>query len=158
MGSLELELIGASAMASALLWVQHSGHWLMARRPTPAVPNPPAVEFTLFPHVEAFNLRAGTGVLRASIRAQPASSVDPGPPFSFWGRGALADWALFADASATALDMSGLSAVKLSIGCIGLVPQGTVIPPVVELRPQPVPVAPPEGLDAEPQLVNLAPG
>jgi hypothetical protein len=155
-GSLELELIGASATASTLVWVQHSGHWLMARRPTPAIPHPPAVEFTLFPHVEAFNLKASTGVLRASIPAQPASNVDPGPPFSFWGRGALADWALFADASATALDMSGLSAVKLSIGCIGLVPQGTVVPPVVELRPEPVPLALPEGLDAEEALVNLA--
>ena len=145
-GSLDLELIGASATGSALLWVQHSGHWIMARRPSPTVPNPPDVEFALFPHVEAFNLRAGTGALSAAIPAQPQSNVDPGPPFSFWGRGALADWTLFTDASATALDLSGLSAITFRIGCIGLVAQGTVVPPVLHLRPEPVPVSPPEPL------------
>jgi hypothetical protein len=145
-GSLDLELIGASATGSALLWVQHSGHWIMARRPSPAVPNPPDVEFALFPHVEAFNLRAGSGALSAAIPAQPQSNVDPGPPFSFWGRGALADWTLFTDASATALDLSGLSAITFRIGCIGLVAQGTVVPPVLHLRPESVPVSPPEPL------------
>jgi hypothetical protein len=139
-GNLDLELIGASATGSALLWVQHSGHWIMARRPSPTVPNPPPIEFALFPHVEAFNISAGTGALSAAIPAQPQSNVDPGPPFSFWGRGTLADWTLFPDASATALDLSGLTAVKLSIGCIGLVPQGAIVPPVLHLRPQPAPV------------------
>jgi hypothetical protein len=133
-GSLDLELTGASATGSALLWVQHSGHWIMARRPSPTVPNPPDVEFALFPHVEAFNLRAGTGALSAAIPAQPPSNVDPGPPFSFWGRGALADWTLFTDASATALDLSGLSAITFRIGCMASW-RGNGRAPVLHLRP-----------------------
>ena len=87
--------------------------------------------------------------LSAAIPAQPQSNVDPGPPFSFWGRGALADWTLFLDASATALDLTALSAVKFTIGCIGLVPQGTVSPwsfayaepvPVSARKPLPPPL------------------
>jgi hypothetical protein len=139
--NLNLELIGASATGAALLWVQHSGHWIMARRPSPTVPHPPDIEFVLFPHVEAFNFRAGTTTLSAAIPAQPQSNVDPGPPFSFWGRGALADWTLFPDSSASALTLSALSAVKFTIGCIGLVPQGTVVPTVLRVTPQPVPVS-----------------
>jgi hypothetical protein len=61
----------------------------------------------------------------AVIPAQPQTSTDPGPPFSFWGRGAPADWTLFIDQfSAGALDLTGLSKVRLSIGCIGFVVQG----------------------------------
>jgi hypothetical protein len=134
--SLNLELVGASATGAALLWVQHSGHWVMARRPTLALPNPPDIEFTLLPHVEAFNFRAGV-TLSAAIPAHPQSSPDPGPPFSFWGRGAQADWTLFPDSSASALNLSTLTAVKFTIGCIGLVAQGTVIPPVLSLTTQP---------------------
>jgi hypothetical protein len=139
--NLNLELVGASATGAAVLWVQHSGHWIMVRRPSPAVPNPPDIEFALFPHVEAFNFRAGTTTLNAAIPAQPQSNVDPGPPFSFWGRGVLANWVLFPDSSASALNLSALSAVKFTVGCIGLVPQGTVVPVVLRVTPQPVPVS-----------------
>lgn len=134
--NLTLDLVGASASAAALVWVSHSGHWIMARRPTPAAPNPRDVEFTLFPHVEAFNVRSGSGTLSAAIPARPQSNVEPGPPFSFWGRGARADWTLFADRSATALDLTGLSAIRFTIGCIGLVSQGTVVPQLLRVRPE----------------------
>jgi hypothetical protein len=144
--NLNLELVGASASGAALLWVQHSGHWIMARRSSPAFPNPPDIEFVLFPHVEAFNFRAGTTTPSAAIPAQPQSNVDPGPPFSFWGRGALADWTLFLDASATALNLSALNAVRFTIGCIGLVPQGTVVPSVLRVTPRSILVSAPKPL------------
>ena len=139
--NLTLDLLGASASAAALMWVRHSGHWIMARRPTAALPDPPDVEFTLLPHVEAFNFRAGSGTLTAAIPAGRQANVEPGPPFSFWGRGALADWTVFVDRSATALNLTGLSAIRLTIGCIGLVSQGTVVPPLLRLRPEALVVA-----------------
>jgi hypothetical protein len=144
--NLKLDLVGASATGAALVWVQHSGHWIMARRPSPMLPNPPDIEFALFPHVEAFNFQAGATPLSAAIPRQPQSNVDPGPPFSFWGRGVLADWTLFRDPSATALDLSALTAVRVTIGCIGLVPQGTVAPSVIRVQPEPVAVARPKPL------------
>jgi hypothetical protein len=140
--TLTLDLVGASATGAAILWVQHSGHWLMARRLNPAAPNPPAIEFMLLPHVEAFNFQAGSSVLSAAIPAQPPSTAQPGPPFSFWGRGALADWTLFPDPSARTLNLGALNSVRFVIGCIGLVPPGAVVPPVFSVKPQPVPVTP----------------
>jgi hypothetical protein len=133
--NLNLELVGASATGAALMWVRHAGHWIMARRHAADLPAPPDIEFTLSPHIEAFNFRFGTGTLSAAIPTQPPSNVDPGPPFSFWGRGALADWSIFADPSATALDLDALTAVKFSIGCIGLVPRGAVVPSILRLTP-----------------------
>jgi hypothetical protein len=138
---LNLELVGASATGAALLWVQHSGHWIMARRPSPGAPVRPDVEFSLFPHVEAFNFRAGAGTIGAAIPAKPQSNVEPGPPFSFWGRGALAEWTLFADRSATALNLASLRTIRLTIGCIGLVAAGTVVPRVLRVKTVPMPVA-----------------
>jgi hypothetical protein len=143
--NLNLNLVGASATGAALVWVQHSGHWVMVRRPSPALPNLPDIEFALFPHVEAFNFEAGTTPLSAAIPRQQ-SNVEPGPPFSFWGRGVLADWTLFRDASSTALDLSALSAVRFTIGCIGLVPQGIVLPPILRVQPEPVAVPTPKPL------------
>ncbi len=141
--NLALDLTGASASGSARLWIQHSGHWIMKQRPTAAVPSPPDAEFTLFPHLEVFNFQAGPSVLHSAIPAQPPSGVEPGPPFSFWGRGALADWILFTDSSVSALNLSSLSSVRLTIGCIGLVAQGTVVPSVLQLKPRASSVAPP---------------
>src|SRR5580698_1986917 len=132
---LQLELSGATAAGSALVWAQHNGHWVMKRPPSADLPDPLDIEFSLFSHVEAFNLASGSDP-GASIPAQPQNSTDPGPPFSFWGRGALADWTLFVDPfSAAALDLTGLSQVRLSIGCIGLVVQGTVTPSTVQVAP-----------------------
>lgn len=107
----------------------------MKRPPTADLPDPLDIEFWLFSHVEAFNLAPGSDP-NALIPAQPQTSTEPGPPFSFWGRGALADWTLFVDQfSAGALDLIGLSEVRLSIGCIGLVVQGTITPSTVQVAP-----------------------
>ena len=139
--SLAIELEGASASSPALLWIQHSGNWQMVRRPNPAQPDQaPIANITLFPHSETFNLNAGQGNLAASIPATPPSSSEPGPPFSFWGRGVIADWRIFPDPSTTSLDLSHLTAIQLTINCIGLAVQGSapsatipVVRPVVTL-------------------------
>jgi hypothetical protein len=132
--SMSLTLAGAIASGEALVWVQHNGHWLMRQPPTTDQPQPPDIEFSLLSHVEAFNFAAGPNPT-AVIPAEPQTSAEPGPPFSFWGRGALADWTLFADASATALDLTALSEVQLSIGCIGTVAQGAVTPSTIQISP-----------------------
>jgi hypothetical protein len=132
--TLSLTLTGATASGEALVWVQHDGHWLMRRPPTADQPQPPDIEFSLLSHVEAFNFAAGSDP-SAVIPAEPQTSAEPGPPFSFWGRGALADWTLFADTSATALELTALSEVQLSIGCIGTVAQGAVTPPTIQITP-----------------------
>jgi hypothetical protein len=135
--NLGLTLTGASATGVARMWIQHTGHWFVKRRPTAAAPNPPDVEFSLFPHLEVFNIAAGTNNVSGQIPAQPQSGAEPGPPFSFWGRGALADWSLFTDASSGPLNLSGLTAVRLTIGCIGLVAQGTPAPKALQLKSKP---------------------
>jgi len=137
--NLSLELTGASESSAAQLWIQHTGHWILQQPPAGSPPVSQDVEFTLFPHVEIFNLKAASGSLTAQIPEQPQSSADPGPPFSFWGRGVLADWYLYTDSSISSLDLSGLSAVKLTIGCIGLVAQGAATPAPIRVRPTPVP-------------------
>ena len=122
--NLQLQLTGATASGTALVWAQHNGHWVMKRPPTADLPDPLDIEFSLFSHVEAFNLTTGSDPT-AIIPAQPQNTTDPGPPFSFWGRGALADWTLSVDpSSAATLDLTGLSQVRFLIGCIGLVAQG----------------------------------
>lgn len=132
--NLRLALSGASASAAALMWMRHSGHWIMKQRPSVGLANPPDAEFVLVSHVEAFNVAAGANPT-AMIPSHPQTSTEPGPPFSFWGRGVLAEWLLFPDASATALDLSGLTEARLEIGCIGLVPHGAVTPTDLQLRP-----------------------
>ena len=99
--TLQLQLQGATASGTALVWAQHNGHWVMKRPPTADLPDPLDIEFSLFSHLEAFNLAAGPDPT-AQIPAQPQTSTDPGPPFSFWGRGALAGWTLFVDPSSAA--------------------------------------------------------
>jgi hypothetical protein len=102
--SLSLELTGASQSSQARLWIQHSGHWIMQQPPAGSPPTPQQTEFMLFPHLETFNLQTGTGSLTAQIPEQPPSSANPGPPFSFWGRGAKADWYLYTDSTISSLD------------------------------------------------------
>ena len=60
MDNLQLELSGATASGSALVWVQHNGHWVMKRPPTAELPDPLDIEFSRFSHVEAFNLAPGS--------------------------------------------------------------------------------------------------
>jgi hypothetical protein len=146
--NLTLELDGASASGAATLWIQHTGHWIMNPRPATAAATPTPVEFTLFSHLETFNLEAASGPLTSQIPSQPQSPANPGPPFSFWGRGALADWNLFTDSSIGALNLTGLSSVKLTIGCIGLVAQGTTAPTQIPMRPTPIAMAPQPTPDA----------
>jgi hypothetical protein len=132
MDSLEIELDGASATSPVLFWIEHSGHWEMVPRP----PNQATIsEFALFPRVEVFNCKAATGKLSASIPAHPVSSTEPGPPFSFWGRGVIADFRVFPDASAHGLDMSQLKALNLTVGCIGLATQGASQPDRATISP-----------------------
>jgi hypothetical protein len=137
--TLSLELTGARTSGGARMFIQHSGHWIMKRRTTPPEPPPPDIEFTLLPHVEIFNLAAGASGLTAEIPGRGQPAAEPGPPFSFWGRGALADWTLFTDTTA-APDLSSLTAVRLTIGCIGLIAQGTPAPAVAHVAAQPVAV------------------
>jgi hypothetical protein len=128
--SLMIELEGASASAPGILWIEHSGSWQMIRRPNPAEPGEPEIAiFTLYPHAETFNLNVAQGRLNAAIPATAQSPSEPGPPFSFWGRGVIADWRIFADPSATGVDLSQLTAIRLTINCIGLAAQGSTAPP-----------------------------
>lgn len=107
----------------------------MKQPPVAINPAPPDLEFILFSHVEIFNMQATSGLLTSRIPAQEQTGANPGPPFSFWGRGVLADWSLFTDASISSLDLSELSGVKLKIGCIGLVPQGVAVPTNIRTKP-----------------------
>ena len=137
--SLELELDGASATSPVMFWIEHSGHWKMVPRPVASAHTDAAlVEFTLFPHVEIFNCKASAGTLSATIPENPQSSAEPGPPFSFWGRGVIADYRIYPDPSARGLDLSKLTALKLSISCIGFARQGAAQSPPKVLKPVPV--------------------
>jgi len=137
--SLELELDGASATSPAMFWIEHSGHWKMVPRPVASAHTDAALaEFTLFPHVEIFNCKASAGTLSATIPENPQSSAEPGPPFSFWGRGVIADYRIYPDPSARGLDLSKLTALKLSISCIGFARQGAAQSPPKVLKPVPV--------------------
>jgi hypothetical protein len=130
--SMQLTLEGASASKLAIIWIEHSGHWRMASR------KGGQVEFSLFPHIEAFNCDPATGKLMAKIPAQPPSAAEPGPPFSFWGRGVVADWKIFPDASSVGLDFSKVTALNLTVQCIAFAPiainQPVTIKPVVGSR------------------------
>jgi hypothetical protein len=129
--SLEIELDSASASAPVSFWIEHSGHWKMVPRP----PNQTIVEFSLYPHVEIFTCKAGTGMLSASIPAQPQTSTQPGPPFAFWGRGVITEFRIFPDASAQNLDLSHLKALTVSINCIGFLTQAAALPAATTVRP-----------------------
>jgi hypothetical protein len=134
--SLTIDLEGASSSSPGILWIEHSGNWQMVRRPNPSEPGSPAIaDFTLFPHSETFNLHAGQDRLNAAIPATPQSPSEPGPPFSFWGRGVIADWRIFPDASATNLDLSQLTAIRMTFNCIGLASQGSTTPSTPALKP-----------------------
>jgi hypothetical protein len=118
--SLELELDGASPTSPVMFWIEQSGHWKLVPRPVGSAHTDAALaEFTLFPHVEIFNCKASAGTLSATIPENPQSSTEPGPPFSFWGRGVITDYRIYPDPSARGLDLSKLTALKLSISCIG---------------------------------------
>jgi hypothetical protein len=76
--------------------------------------------------------------LSATIPENPQSSAEPGPPFSFWGRGVIADYRIYPDPSVRGLELSKLTALKLSISCIGFARQGAPQSPAKVLKPVPV--------------------
>lgn len=127
--AMTLELEGASATSLVLFWMEHSGHWKMKSR------SGGVVEFSLFPHIEAFNCSAATAKLTATIPALPQTSSEPGPPFSFWGRGVMADWRIFPDTPTPGLDLSRLTAVKLTIQCIGFASLGAGVQALPSIKP-----------------------
>jgi len=84
-----VDLVGATADESVMLWVEHSGQWSMRRRD-----NGDVEKFYLLPRREICNLTANASGLSGKIPEMSQSSAEPGPPFSFWGRGVAADWIL----------------------------------------------------------------
>jgi hypothetical protein len=122
-GALGLELVGASSAQSTNIWITHSGDWAMNRRTDGSV-----TSLHLLPRSELFACSPATGRLTASIPAHPQES---GPPFSFWGRGVAATFRLQV-AQPSVSDLSHLSAIHLTLDCIGYAPQGAgaAVPPM----------------------------
>jgi hypothetical protein len=116
--AMTLELTGATTAQSANVWVTHSGKWSMNRRTNDGV-----TDLLLLPRSELFAFSSGVGTLKAKIPANP-SSTEPGPPFSFWGRGVVTTFRLEV-AQPTVIDLSQLSAMHVTIDCIGYAAQGT---------------------------------
>ncbi len=116
--ALRLELAGASSEQSGNIRIVHSGRWSMNRRTDGSV-----TEFLMLPRSELFACSRGSGTLTAKIPANPQSSAEPGPPFSFWGRGVATTFRLQV-AQPSVIDVSQLSAIHLTIDCIGYAPQG----------------------------------
>lgn len=117
--ALSLKMIGAATSQSANIWVTHSGEWKMNRRTDGS-----ATTMLLRPRREVFAIAAGNGTLNSNIPAHPQSNSEPGPPFSFWGRGAATKFTLEL-AQPSALDLSQLSAIQVTVDCIAFSPQVT---------------------------------
>ena len=115
--AMTLELTGATAAQSVNVWVTHSGKWSMNRRADGGV-----IDLLLLPRSELFAFSSGAGTLKAKIPANP-SPTEPGPPFSFWGRGVVTTFRLEV-AQPTLIDVSQLSAMVLTIDCIAYAAQG----------------------------------
>jgi hypothetical protein len=115
--ALSLQLNKAVTSQSANIWVTHSGEWAMKRRTDGSV-----TTILLRPRREVFAVSAGSGILKSSIPANPQSNAEPGPPFSFWGRGAATTFTLEL-AQPSPLDLSQLTAIHLTVDCIAFAPQ-----------------------------------
>jgi prefoldin subunit 5 len=115
--AMTLELVGASSSRSVNILITHSGTWSMKRRDDGSI-----TELNLLPRSEVFACSPATGTLRAKIPANQSSS-EPGPPFSFWGRGVATKFRLKV-AQPSVADLSQLSAINLTIDCIGYATQG----------------------------------
>jgi hypothetical protein len=132
--ALRLQLVGATASQSANIWVTHSGEWSMKRRTDGS-----ETAMLLRPRREVFAIAAGSGVLDSSIPAVPQSNSEPGPPFSFWGRGVATTFTLQLSTPST-LDLSQLSAIRLSVDSIAFAPQSAGV--LVAIAPEIQVVAP----------------
>ena len=117
--ALSLQLNRAVTGQSANIWVTHSGEWAMNRRTDGSV-----TKMLLRPRREVFAIEAGSGILRSNIPANPQSNSEPGPPFSFWGRGAATTFTLEL-AQPSTLDLSQLTAIHVTVDCIAFAPQAT---------------------------------
>jgi hypothetical protein len=115
--AMTLEMVGASSTRSANIIVTHSGTWRMKRRTDGTI-----TDLNLLPRSEVFACSPATGTLRAKIPANP-SVTEPGPPFSFWGRGVATTFRLQV-AEPSVIDLSQLSAINLTVDCIGYATQG----------------------------------
>ena len=115
--ALHLEMTGASSPQSANVWVTHSGEWSMNRRTDGS-----QTTMRLRPRREVFAIGSGSGVLTANIPANPQSNSEPGPPFSFWGRGVATTFRLQI-ATPSAMNLSQLNAIHVAVDCIGYAPQ-----------------------------------
>jgi len=109
----------------------HSGEWSMNRRTDGSV-----TTILLRPRREVFAIAAGSGTLVSNIPAHPQSNSEPGPPFSFWGRGAATTFTLEL-VQPSPLNLSQLSAIHVTVDCIAFAPQITGVPvpitPVVDV-------------------------
>lgn len=116
--ALTLQMDGASSAQSANIWMTHSGQWQMNRRTDGSIS-----DLILLPRSELFACPPATGTLMAKIPANPQSSSEPGPPFSFWGRGVVTTFRLQV-AQPSVIELSQLRAIHLTIDCIGYAVQG----------------------------------
>ncbi len=136
--ALSLHLNRAVTSQSANIWVTHSGEWTMNRRTDGSV-----TTMLLRPRREVFAIAAGSGILTSSIPANPQSSSEPGPPFSFWGRGTATTLTLELVQPST-LDLGQLTAIHVTVDCIAFASQATAaqitIPADVEVV-VPMPIA-----------------
>ena len=117
--ALSLQLNRAVTSQSANIWVTHSGEWAMNRRTDGSV-----TTMLLRPRREVFAIAAGSGILTSSIPANPQSNSEPGPPFSFWGRGTATTFTLEL-AQPSTLDLAQLTAIHVTVDCIAFAPQAT---------------------------------
>jgi len=129
--AMSLEMAGATSVQSANIWVTHSGHWSMQRRTDGSI-----TDLLLLPRSELFACSPGVSTLRAKIPANPQSPAEPGLPFSFWGRGVATRFGLQV-AQPLVIDLSQLTAIQLTIDCIGYATQGSAGLTAIEpLRPE----------------------
>ena len=123
--ALHLTMNGASSPQSANIFVTHSGEWSMTRRTDGSVTN-----MSLRPRREVFAFSAGSGSLTAHIPANPQSNSEPGPPFSFWGRGVATEFRLQI-APPSAINLTQLTSIHVTLDCIGYSPQVAGLPLVI---------------------------
>ncbi|HXO39690.1 MAG TPA: hypothetical protein VN872_13700 [Candidatus Acidoferrum sp.] len=148
-GGISLDLVGATAAGTFSLWVEHSGVWKMLHRT-----DQKTVEFNLFAHREIFNCRPSTGKISAVIPENPQSPAEPGPPFSFWGRGIAATWRIYPAGNSlttASVNLSQLTAVNLTFHCIAFAQQGAAATTArlkIAAKSAPIPSTFPLGLKA----------
>ena len=113
--ALHLEMVGASSTQSSNVWVTHSGEWSMNRRTDGSVTthvSAPAARkcsasrrlgtLTPYPRESAVELRVGTTLLVLGTGVAATFRLETAPP--------------------SAMDLSQLSAIHVTVDCIGYAP------------------------------------